>query len=134
MFPRDFLAAARTPTSRCWELGLARRARVAGGSTLDANLGLTKRLSGKTYAVRSNPLPASEEDDHISWSLEPSGVYSTNSMYLKLSQVVAVTHFVAYKGAAKDPGLPVATVQGKVAICTTSRQEDGPFERPLFSI
>jgi hypothetical protein len=35
----------------------------------------------------------SEEEDGVSWSLEASGAYSARSLYVRLSQGAAVTHF-----------------------------------------
>jgi hypothetical protein len=37
--------------------------------------------------------PVLEGEDEVRWALEPSGEYSTNSMYCKLSQGGAIAHF-----------------------------------------
>jgi hypothetical protein len=37
--------------------------------------------------------PFAEGEDQVIWALDPSGVYSTHSMYLRLSQGAAVTYF-----------------------------------------
>jgi hypothetical protein len=38
-------------------------------------------------------LPIETEDDKVSWSLEPSGRFSSRSMYLSLSRGATVTCF-----------------------------------------
>ncbi|KAK1696201.1 hypothetical protein QYE76_012898 [Lolium multiflorum] len=37
--------------------------------------------------------PFSEGEDEVSWALEPSGIFSTRSIYGRMSQGAAVTHF-----------------------------------------
>jgi hypothetical protein len=38
-------------------------------------------------------LPWELEEDVVSWALEPSGVFSTNSIYARLSQGMVITSF-----------------------------------------
>src|SRR4051794_35846407 len=56
-------------------------------------LGLAEMVEWDNICRELPLLPAPDQPDSVSWSLEPSGVFSTRSVYLGLSQGAAVTCF-----------------------------------------
>jgi hypothetical protein len=56
-------------------------------------LGLLELVEWDNLCREVQGLLVEEEDDDVSWSLEPSGLYSTSSMYMCLSQGATVTYF-----------------------------------------
>jgi hypothetical protein len=74
-------------------------ARILGGEPgawrlhFRRQFGLAKAIGWENICREIQDLPISLDDDWIGWRLEPSGQYSTSSMYQSLAGCLAVTHF-----------------------------------------
>jgi hypothetical protein len=55
--------------------------------------GLEERVEWENLCRIFDLHPIQTDEDQITWALEPSGVYSTHSMYLRMSQGASVTYF-----------------------------------------
>jgi hypothetical protein len=56
-------------------------------------LGLAETIEWDNLTRELDGIKASELQDGVSWKLEQSGVFSTRSSYLQLSQGAAISHF-----------------------------------------
>jgi hypothetical protein len=61
--------------------------------------------------------PVGTGEDKVSWALEESGCFSTNSLYLRLSHGDhSLQGSVENQGPPEDQGLPLAADQGEAAL------------------
>jgi hypothetical protein len=73
----------------------------------------------------------SNEEDEVSWALEPSGCYSTSSMYMRLSQGAAVTHFKDVWRMKVPPRIRVflwQLIRGRLPSCEQVAKRHGPSD------
>jgi hypothetical protein len=85
---RGYLAAARTLSVRSqgWDTWM-------GGALGWRTFGPSETVEWDNLCRVFDLCTFSTEKDEVSWALEPSGGHSTSSMYMRLSQGAAVTHF-----------------------------------------
>jgi hypothetical protein len=54
---------------------------------------LVERVEWENLCMIFDLNPVRPGEDKVSWALEESGCYSTNSLYLRLSHGAAITHY-----------------------------------------
>jgi hypothetical protein len=73
----------------------------------------------------------SPEEDEIKWALEPSGGFSTSSIYMRLSQGAVVTHFKDVWRMKVPPRIRVflwQLIRGRLPSCEQVAKRHGPSD------
>jgi hypothetical protein len=75
--------------------------------------------------------PIHTDEDQVTWALEPSGVYSTHSMYLRMSQGASVTYFKEVWKTRVPPKIRVflwQLIRGRLPSADQVARRNGPTD------
>jgi hypothetical protein len=92
-------------------------------------LGLNELVEWENLCREVPGLPVEDEDDAMSWTLEPSGRYLTRSMYLSLSRGATVTYFKEVWRARVPPKIKIflwQLIRNRLPSCEQVAKRMGP--------
>jgi hypothetical protein len=101
------------------------------------NFGLPELVEWDNLCQEVQGLPVGEGADAVSWSLEPSGVFSTRSLYSALSQGASVTRFKEVWRARVPPKIKIflwKLIRGRLPSFGIGCQTYGTIKWFMFSM